>query len=83
VPTFTYGSWAQETVVPASRLIPVREDVDALQLAVDAAVSLRRLLEGTGDPAQVDTVVGLVEANGSVVAFAPRPVRRPPFRCRT
>jgi NADPH:quinone reductase-like Zn-dependent oxidoreductase len=153
LPTFTYGTWAQETVVPASRLIPVREDVDALQLAtlpVDAAAayallhdyvalspgdwiglnlanstvghylipmarragirtlavvrreaaaeqvrqlgadvvlvdgddltnqaaaaldgaSLRLLLEGTGDPAQVGKLVGLVEDSGSVVAFA-------------
>jgi NADPH:quinone reductase-like Zn-dependent oxidoreductase len=42
LPTFQHGTWAQETVVPASRLIPVREDVDALQLAtlpVDAATA--------------------------------------------
>jgi NADPH:quinone reductase-like Zn-dependent oxidoreductase len=153
LPTFKYGTWAQETVVPASRLIPVREDVDALQLAmlpVNAATayallhdyvalspgdwiglnlansavghyviplakqvgirtlavvrreaaaeqvrrlgadvvlvdgddlaerataaldgaSLRMLLEGTGDPAEVAKLVGLVEENGSVVAFS-------------
>jgi NADPH:quinone reductase-like Zn-dependent oxidoreductase len=34
LPTFEYGTWAQETVVPANQLIPVPEDVDALQLAM-------------------------------------------------
>jgi NADPH:quinone reductase-like Zn-dependent oxidoreductase len=42
LPTFKHGTWAHETVVPASRLIPVPEEVDALQLAmlpVDAATA--------------------------------------------
>ena len=153
LPDFVHGTWAEEAVVPASRLIPVSEDVDALQLAtlpVEAATayallndyvalasgdwiglnlanstvghyliplakragiktlavvrregaaeqvrqlgadvvlvddddlsdraaealgdaSLRLLLEGTGDPAAVAKLVGLVEEKGTVVAFA-------------
>jgi NADPH:quinone reductase-like Zn-dependent oxidoreductase len=153
LPDFMHGTWAQETVVPATRLIPVPEDVDALQLAtlpVEAATAyallhdyvelssgdwiglnlanstvghyliplakragiktlavvrreaaaeqvrqlgadvvlvdgddlgdraasalggaaLRLLLEGTGDPAAVAKLVGLVEEKGTVVAFA-------------
>jgi NADPH:quinone reductase-like Zn-dependent oxidoreductase len=42
---------------------------DRATAALDS-VSLRLLLEGTGDPAQVDKLVGLVEDNGSVVDFA-------------
>jgi NADPH:quinone reductase-like Zn-dependent oxidoreductase len=34
LPTFEHGTWADETVVPADRVIPVPEDVDALQLAM-------------------------------------------------
>jgi NADPH:quinone reductase-like Zn-dependent oxidoreductase len=50
LPTFQHGTWAQETVVPASRLIPVREDVDALHLAtlpVDAATAYALLHDYT------------------------------------
>jgi len=153
LPDFLHGTWAREAVVPASRLIPVPDDVDALQLATlpveaatayallhdyvalapgdwiglnlanstvghyliplakragikvmavvrrDAAAdqvrqlgadvvlvdgddlgdratealggaSLRMLLEGTGDPAEVAKLVGVVEEKGAVVAFA-------------
>jgi NADPH:quinone reductase-like Zn-dependent oxidoreductase len=153
LPDFMHGTWAHETVVPAGRLIPVPEEIDALQLAtlpVEAATayallhdyvalspgdwlglnlanstvghyllplakragirtlavvrreaaaeqvrqlgadvvlvdgddlgdrataalggaSLRLLLEGTGDPAEVAKLVGAVEEKGSVVAFA-------------
>ena len=55
---------------------------DRATAALDG-VSLRLLLEGTGHAAQVDKLVGLVDDNGSVVALPPRPVWRPPFRCRT
>jgi NADPH:quinone reductase-like Zn-dependent oxidoreductase len=164
LPTFTFGTWAQETVVPAGRLIPVPEDVDALQLAtlpVEAATayalvhdyvalspgdwiglnlanstvghyliplakragirtlavvrreaaaeqvrqlgadvvlvdgddlterataaldgaSMRLLREGTGDPAEIAKPVGLVEENGSVVAFASATGQARSFRC--
>jgi NADPH:quinone reductase-like Zn-dependent oxidoreductase len=153
LPDFIHGTWAGETVVPAGRLIPVPEEIDALQLAtlpVEAATayallhdyvtlspgdwiglnlanstvghyliplaeragvrtlavvrresaaaqvrqlgadvvlvdgddlgdraaaalggaSLRLLLEGTGDPAEVAKLVGVVEEKGTVVAFA-------------
>jgi NADPH:quinone reductase-like Zn-dependent oxidoreductase len=153
LPDFVHGTWAQEAVVPACRLIPVPEDVDALQLATlpvaaatayallhdyvalspgdwiglnlanstvghyliplakrssvktlavvrrEAAAeqvrqlgadvvlvdgddlgdraaaalggaSIRLLLEGTGDPAEVGKLVGVVEDKGTVVAFA-------------
>jgi NADPH:quinone reductase-like Zn-dependent oxidoreductase len=153
LPDFMHGTWAQETVVPAGRLIPVPEEIDALQLAtlpVEAATayallhdyvalspgdwiglnlanstvghyliplakragirtlavvrresaveqvadlgadlvlvdgddlgdraaaalggaSLRVLLEGTGDPAEVAKLIGSVEEKGTVVAFA-------------
>jgi NADPH:quinone reductase-like Zn-dependent oxidoreductase len=153
LPDFVHGTWAQEAVVPASRLIPVPDDIDARQLAtlpVEAATayallhdyvalaagdwvalnlanstvahyliplakragirtlgvvrreaaaeqvrrlgadvvlvggddlaeraaaaldgaSVRLLLEGTGDPAEVAKLIGLVEEKGTVVAFA-------------
>jgi NADPH:quinone reductase-like Zn-dependent oxidoreductase len=153
LPTFEHGTWAQQAVVPADRLIPVDADLDPLQLAmlpVEAATahallhdyvalspgdwigldlansavghyllplakragiktlaivrreaaaeqvrqlgadvvlvdgddlatraaaaldgaSLRLLLDGTGDSAELAKLAGLVQDNGSVVAFA-------------
>ena len=34
LPTFEHGTWADETVVPADRVIPVPDEADALQLAM-------------------------------------------------
>ena len=67
LPTFKHGTWAQETVVPAGRMIPVPEDVDALQLAtlpVEAATAYAVLHDfvalSTGD------WIGLNLANSTV-----------------
>jgi hypothetical protein len=94
LPTFEYGTWAQETVVPASRLIPVREDLDALQLAMMpvtaatayallhdyvAGASLRMLLEGTGDPARSPSWSASSTRRAAWSRLPPRPVRRPSF----
>jgi NADPH:quinone reductase-like Zn-dependent oxidoreductase len=80
--------------VPASRLIPVREDLDALQLAMMpvtaatayallhdyvAGASLRMLLEGTGDPARSPSWSASSTRRAAWSRLPPRPVRRPSF----
>ena len=74
----------EETVAPASRLIPVREDVDALQLAmllIDAATASPPARpsgcchEGTGDPTEVARLVRLVEEREAWSPSRPRPAR--------
>ena len=74
----------EETVAPASRMIPVREDVDALQLAmllIDAATASPPARpsgcchEGTGDPTEVARLVRLVEEREAWSPLRPRPAR--------
>jgi 2-desacetyl-2-hydroxyethyl bacteriochlorophyllide A dehydrogenase len=66
LPTFRYGTWAATTVVPARNVIPVRANVDVLQLAMLGIPATAYALLDDFVPVQPGDWVGLNLANGAV-----------------
>jgi NADPH:quinone reductase-like Zn-dependent oxidoreductase len=67
LPTFRYGTWAEQTVVPAGSVVPVPDDIDVQQLAMLAVnpATAYSLLNDYVELRSGDWV-GLTLANGAV-----------------